>query len=429
MSKVDAFIKKKDEEYEEKTLRSTKYQWYIVIFMGLVGFLDNNLNLMEGQVITNIVDYYTLPSEAFFAFWQGIFGIATFSVFILSWFTDAFGRKKGIFVLVLLMGIPSILIPILAVNIWIFFILYTILITGTISNIWEIPVSEESPAKKRGTYGGIATLISLIPLYAIIGDDIAEALGWQWSYGIFFFVMVILLGLLYKMKEPKRWLDAKEERGHEFLKFKKAIKSFNKKDWTYAAMAFLVYGIWSIGLKVGNAWAKHYYVDVIPVYPPPITGLTLQMEWDTIILIAGLMILLGAIISGIVMDRVSRKVTLIGSCTGSVLGFIFLGLTGSPILLWIAYLSMAILFTWIMVYFTEVFRTEIRTTGMGIAALGSRLSYVLGPLLASVMLTAFPDMVMFWVIPGLLLIVPLFILFFKPYETKGKTLEQIQEER
>jgi len=147
--------------------------------MGLVGFLDNNLNFMEGQVIPDIITHYNLPSAEYFAFWQGIFGIVTFSVFFLSWFTDAFGRKKGIFILILLMGIPAFLIPFLSVNVLIFFILYSIMITGTISNIWEIPVSEESPAKKRGFYGGLATLISLIPLYAIIGDDIAVALGWQ----------------------------------------------------------------------------------------------------------------------------------------------------------------------------------------------------------------------------------------------------------
>jgi MFS family permease len=421
MSKVDAFIKRKDEEYEQKTLRSKRYQWYIVIFMGLVGFLDNNLNLMEAQITFDIYNYYSVSPE-FFAFWQGIFGIVTFSVFILSWFSDAFGRKKGIFVLLLLMGIPAFMLPFLAINIWIFYILYAILITGTISNMWEIPVSEESPAKKRGTYGGIATLISLIPLYALVGGNIADSIGWQWSYGIFFFVMLGLLVLWYFMKEPQRWIDTKEERGHEYLKFKKAVKSFNKKDWTYALMAFLVYGIWAIGLKVGNAWGEHYYTSVRTVYFP-------QISWNTIILIAGLMILLGAIISGIIMDRISRKITFIVSCLGSVLGFVLLGITGSPIAMWIAYLSMAIVFTWIMVYFTEIFRTEIRTTGMGIAALGSRLSYVFGPLLASVMLAAFPDMVMFWVIPGLLMIVPLFILFLKPYEPKGKTLETIQEER
>jgi MFS family permease len=420
MSKVDVFIKKKDEEYEEKTLRSKRYQWYIVVFMGLVGFLDNNLNLMEVQVVPSIIAEYGLPSNEYFAFWQGIFGIATFSVFILSWFTDAFGRRKGTLVLLLLMGIPAILIPFLAFNIWSFYILYTILITGTVSNLWEIPVSEESPAKKRALYGGIATLISLVPLAALIGDDIAAGLGWKWSYGIFFFVMIGLLIMLYFMKEPKRWVDAKEERGHEFLKMKKALKSFNKKDWTYAIMSFVVYGVWAIGLKIGNTWLQQYYFETSETVWYP--------QWNMIIMVAGLMLLLGAIVSGIVMERVSRKVTLIFSTIGSALGFILLGVTGHPVAVWIAYFSMTVLFTWIMVYFAEVFRTEIRTTGMGIASLGTRISYVFGPLIAAAMLATL-DWVMFWVIPGLLLLIPLFILFFKPYETKGKTLEQIQEER
>ncbi|MFW9820837.1 MAG: MFS transporter [Candidatus Thorarchaeota archaeon] len=422
MSKVDAFIKKKDEEYEEKTLRSKKYQWYIVVFMGLVGFLDNNLNLMEGQVVPSIIAEGLVPDAFTFALWQGIFGIATFSVFILSWFTDAFGRKKGTLVLLILMGIPAFLIPFFTPNIWSFYILYTILITGTVSNLWEIPVSEESPAKKRALYGGVATLISLIPLAALIGDDIANsALGWRWAYGIFFFVMIGLLVMWYFMKEPKRWADAKEERGHEFLKFKEALKSFTKKDWIYASMAFVVYGIWAIGLKIGNTWAQQYYFET------SLTGW--YPQWNMIIMIAGLMLLLGAIVSGLVMERVSRKVTLIFSTIGSSLGFILLGITGHPVALWLAYFAMTVLFTWIMVYFTEVFRTEIRTTGMGIASLGTRISYVTGPLIAAALLAAFPDWVMFWVIPGILLIIPLFILFLKPYETKGKTLEQIQEER
>ncbi|MFX0074435.1 MAG: MFS transporter, partial [Candidatus Hermodarchaeota archaeon] len=419
MSKVDALAKRKDEEKHESTLRSTRYQWFIVIFMGLVGFLDNNLNLMEGQVIPFIIGEYGIDKE-FFGLWQGIFGIATFSVFILSWFTDAYGRKKGTLVLLLLMGVPAFLMILLTPNIWTFYIIYTILITGTVSNLWEIPVSEESPAKKRAIYGGVATLISLVPIAAIIGDDIADALGWRWSYGIFFFVMIGLLLMLYFMKEPQRWVDAKAERGHEFLKFKQALKSFNKKDWTYAAMSFVVYGIWAIGLKVGNSWARQYYEETSPTVWAP--------QWNTIILVAGLMLLLGAIVSGIVMERVSRKVTLIFSTIGSSIGFIFLGLTGHPVFLWIAYFAMTVLFTWIMVYFTEVFRTEIRTTGMGIASLGTRISYVFGPLIAAAMFATL-NWTMFWVIPGILLLIPLFILFLKPYETKGKTLEEIQEER
>ena len=107
--------------------------------------------------------------------------------------------------------------------------------------------------------------------------------------------------------------------------------------------------------------------------------------------------------------------------------FILLGILGHPVFLWIAYFCMTVLFTWIMVYFAEVFRTEIRTTGMGIASLGTRISYVFGPLIAAAL---FPlGWGMFWIIPGLMLIIPLFILFLKPLETKGKTLEEIQEER
>ncbi|MFW9897303.1 MAG: MFS transporter [Candidatus Thorarchaeota archaeon] len=419
MSKVDAFAKRIDDEKKEKTLRSTRYQWFIVIFMGLVGFLDNNLNLMEGQVVPFILDEYSIDNE-FFALWQGIFGVVTFSVFILSWFTDAYGRKKGTLVLLLLMGVPAFLMIFLTPNIWTFYIFYTILITGTVSNLWEIPVSEESPAKRRAIYGGVATLISLIPLAAIIGDDIADALGWRWSYGIFFFVMMGLLIMLYFMKEPQRWIDAKAERGHELLKLRQAFKSFNKKDWTYAAMSFVVYGIWAIGLKVGNTWARQYYEETSPLVWAP--------QWNTIILVAGLMLLLGAIVSGIIMERISRKVTLIFSTIGSSLGFILLGFTGHPVSLWIAYFCMTVLFTWIMVYFAEVFRTEIRTTGMGIASLGTRISYVFGPLIAAAMFATL-NWTMFWVIPGIMLLIPLFILILKPYETKGKTLEEIQEER
>jgi MFS family permease len=219
------------------------------------------------------------------------------------------------------------------------------------------------------------------------------------------------------MKEPKRWVDAKEK-GSGYLKMKQALKSFNKKDWTYALMSFVVYGIWAIGLKIGNTWAREYYIAIASPW---------AAQWNLIIMLAGVMLLLGAIVSGIVMERVSRKVTLIFSTIGSSVGFIFLGLTTHPAFLWLAYFSMTVLFTWIMVYFTEVFRTEIRTTGMGIASLGTRISYVTGPLIAAALLLT--NWIWFWVIPGLLLLIPLFILILKPYETRGKTLEQIQEER
>jgi MFS family permease len=405
---------------EEKTytIRSKGYVRYIVIFMGLVGLLDNSLNLMENIAIPGILEEFSIDPE-FFAFWQGIFGVVTFAVFFIAWFSDAFGRKKGVLVLMLVMGIPALLIPFLAINLLMFYILYSIVITGTLSNLWEIPVTEEAPAEKRGTLGGIATLISLIPIYAILGPRIADSLGWRWTYGIFFFMMIGLLLLWYFMKEPQRWLDAKDEKKHEIRRIKQALKSLNRTDAIYIIISTIVYGLWSISFKLGSAWGGHYYINVR----------SMADEWNTIILIAGLFILIGALTSGILMDKVSRKATLIIGCIGSVLAFILLGITGSQIFFWMAYFFMPIVFTWIMVYFAEVYRTEIRTTATGIAATGARTSYIIGPLLASALLSAFPTMEWFWIIAGLFMIVPLISLVLKPYETKGKTLEEIQKER
>ena len=137
------------------------------------------------------------------------------------------------------------------------------MITGTLSNMWEIPVSEESPPDKRGMYGGIATLLSLLPLWSIIGDDIAESLGWQWSYGIFFFIIVILMIMWFKFQEPKRWIDAKEDRGHELLKVKKAIKSLTRKDATYVAISTIVYTIWSVSFIFARGCLIYFYAQPI----------------------------------------------------------------------------------------------------------------------------------------------------------------------
>ncbi|MBY9018573.1 MAG: MFS transporter [Candidatus Lokiarchaeota archaeon] len=418
MSKIDALAKNKEEE-QDSNLRSGRYQWFIVVFMGLVGMVDNNLNLMENVAIPYILDEFSMEATEF-ALIQALFGIVTFAVFFLAWFFDAFGRKKGVLVLMLVMGIPALLIVFLSQNVFLFFIWYSIVITATLSNTWEVVVSEESPAKKRGLYGGIATLVSLLPLYAILGVRIADGLGWRWTYGIFGIIVLVLLIPWCKLKETQRWTDNHAKRDHEKLKIKKAIKSLNKKDWTYILICTLVYGLWTISFKLGSSWGGYYYLSVRTEY---------AAQWSTILLIGGLLILVGALTSGVIMDKISRKVTLIVGCVGSVLSFTFLGLTGSPIAFWCAYFFFPIVFTWIMVYFSEVFRTEIRSTAIGIAATGVRISYVLGPLLASALLATFPTMEMFWIIGGLFMIIPLFSLLLKPYETKGKTLEEIQEER
>jgi hypothetical protein len=67
---------------------------------------------------------------------------------------------------------------------------------------------------------------------------------------------------------------------------------------------------------------------------------------------------------------------------------------------------------------------------MGWTTTTARISYVLGPALAAIMLTISPSMQYFWVVGGLLMIIPIILVFlFHPYETKIKELEEIEEKR
>ncbi len=418
MTKLDALAKGKDEETKILSHRTKGYMFYLVVFMGFVGLMDGFLSQIESVAVPYLLVDFGITPEAF-AFWQGIYGIISFAVFFIAWISDAFGRKKGILLLVLVMGVPALLIGLTAFTFHLFMILYTIIITATLSNMWELPIVEESQPKKRGLYGGLTFLIGLIPVYAFVGVPIAEAFGWRWTYGVMFFLMLFVIILWVFMKEPQIWLDAHEKRG-EHLKIKTAFKALKRKDLKYILIASLVYGVWTVSFKMGTTWGGYYYMDVIGLTPG---------EFRSILTVGGLLTMVGALLGGLLMDKLGRNLTLVVGCGGSIIGFVFLGITTLPIFFWMIFLFMPMILAYIMVYFSEIFPTHIRGTCTGITATAARLSYVLGPFLAFALLSAFSDMSGFWIVAGLLMIIPLFALFVKPYETKGKTLEEIQEER
>jgi MFS family permease len=417
MAKLDALAKEKEGKFEP---RSKKYMIFLVVFMGLVANLDNFLSLVESYITTDIISFYGM-AESEFAFWQGIFGIISFSVFFVAWFFDAFGRRKGIFILMACMAIPCLFIGLFPGNFFFFITMYGIVIMATQSNAWQIPITEESPAKKRGLYGGITFLIGLIPLYAIIGDDIARALGWQWAYGAMFFLFLILLIPLYFMKETERWKRSREvDHGGSFLKIKDAIKLLTRKDVIYVVISSIVYTLWTISFKIGTTWGGVFYRKHL--------GMT-EGGFSTILTIGGLLTMVGAGIGGLLLDKLGRIGTLIIGCVGASIGFIFLGITTWVLFYWFIYLFMPIILAWIMVYFGEIFPTKVRSTAVGITNTAARSSYVTGPLIASLLFILFPEWVGFWIVPGLIILVPLFSLLLKPYETKGQELEDIEKER
>ncbi|MFW9831767.1 MAG: MFS transporter, partial [Candidatus Thorarchaeota archaeon] len=94
------------------------------------------------------------------------------------------------------------------------------------------------------------------------------------------------------------------------------------------------------------------------------------------------------------------------------------------------YFFMAMVLAWIYVYVTEIFPTKVRSSSVGIAVTASRLGYVLAPFIAvGIFLTLPANWMAFWVIAGVFMMFPLLAFLTKPYETKGKELETIDEEK
>jgi MFS family permease len=405
--------------------RSGKYMFFLVLFMGLVGQMDVWLSLIESYAAPFILAEAGMAATPWlFGFWQGVFGVIVFLVFFIGWFSDSFGRKYGILALILVMGIPAgliLIVPSIAtqLNFFLFILLYSIVIMGTTSNLWEVPITEESPAKRRGLYNSIAFLISVIPLYALLGTILMDVLGWRWGYGVMAVFAIVVFVLWIFLKETTRWKDAHEKR-EKRLGIIEALRSLGRRDFLYIGIASLVYLMWTISFKLGTTWSGVFFTSILAD----------PTQWRTILTIGGLMLPISALISGILLEKVGRNFTLVLGTLGAVISFMGLGLTFMPAFFWGVYFFMAMVLAWIYTYVTEIFPTKVRSSSIGIAVTASRLGYILAPLIAALLLLVFPgNWLFFWMIAGLFMIFPLLSFLTKPYETKGKELETIDEEK
>jgi MFS family permease len=410
----------------EEHFRSDNYMRFIVFFLGMVALVDTFLSLIETEVIPHIIAHFNM-SLSEFTFWQGMVGIFAFFVFLISWLGDHYGRRIGMFVLILSMSVPALLIGIIGpLNFTLFIILYGIMIMGTNVNFWAVPISEEAPAKRRGALGASVFLIGLIPLYAIIGDDLANAFGWQWTYGIFGIIGLSLLLLMPIFKETKRWEIDQEEFKQSKETFMKSLKLFNWTDWKFVVSAGFIYICWSTAFKFATVTLALYFQNV--------QGLTAD-QWDSIITRGGLMTLVGAISIGFIMERIGRVQAFIWSFGGSSLSFLGLALTGNEWFAILIYYYMSSVLGFMLVYNAEMLPTKIRGTGIGLLSTMSRVGFVIGPLSVSLIISdqtissaSENQFRTLYFLGSFVMFLAFMMMFVIKSETKGKTLEEIAEE-
>ncbi|MGC9346796.1 MAG: MFS transporter [Anaerolineae bacterium] len=405
--------------------RSRNYMLYLIVLMGLVAVMDQYLSMIKTTAIPYIIEAYGISASRF-SWYEALYLAMTFLIFLLNGLNDIIGRRLSILILVLLMGVGSLGIVLFTPTLTLFMVFYTLVMFTTVSNMWAIPVSEESPAQKRAKYVSFVYVIGLIPLQAILPPLILDVLGlsWKWMYGAGFVMMIPVLALWTRMKETSRYgIIQKERRAGVRKRHLYGLGAINRDDLRYIAISASIWLCWLV-YSFLYFWAGYYFMNV--------HGYTLP-QWSLVLLGTLLMAIAGGVTSGRIMDSIGRVPALIAGCIVLAAVLVVLGYATGwllPVAAMITGFFTSFTYTWIVVYVPEVFPTERRGACMGWTTTAARVSYVVGPALAALLLEMFPTMEGFWLVAAGVVLVPAVIIrLVNPYETKTRELEEIEVER
>lgn len=405
--------------------KSRSYLIYLILFLGLVAVMDQYLSTVKTTAIPYILDEYGI-SAADFSWWEALYLVSSFLIFALNGLNDIIGRKLSILVLILLMGLSSLAIVLWTPTIHLFMVFYAVVMYTTVSNMWTIPVSEESPAAQRARNVSIVYVVGLIPLQALLPPLIVDTwgLGWKWMYGAMFVLMIPVLVLWLFMQETGRYdtVQAQRREGSR-RRHILGLGVIDRHDLRYILVAASIWLCWLV-YSVLYYWAGYYFMTI--------KGYSLR-QWSMVLLATLIMAMLGGVAGGWLMDRLGRRITFVAGC---VLLAVCVALLGVAQGIWLPVLSAvsgfltSLTYTWIVVYVPEIFPTERRGTCMGWTTTLARISYVAGPALAAVLLRTFPSMEWFWVVAGAIMLLPIGIIYgANPYETRVQALEEIEAQR
>jgi len=391
----------------------------------MIALMDQYLSFIETVALPSFLQEFHITAESF-SWWEAVYYIPTFFIFLLNGLTDIIGRKWSILILFSMMGFASLGMLVATPSFHFFMLFLSIITFTTVSNMWTIPVSEESPAASRARLMGVVYGISLLPLPAILPLLINKlGLGWRWYYGAMFLFMIPVFVMWIFMKEPQRYQVIQEER--RLGKRKKhlfGLGVINRNDLKYLVFSAAIWMCWLIVSLIGGKYISYYFVTVH------------HYEYNAFLLIflgVLIMMMIGSFVGGWTMDRIGRKRGFLVGCLGLAFFMALIGLVSIDTARFVALFTgffLGFSYIWIITYIPEIFPTDRRGALMGWTTTAARGSYIIGPVVAAILLGLYPSMEWFWVISGLIMLIPIIlVLLFHPYETTHKELEIIEEQR
>ncbi len=324
------------------------------------------------------------------------------------------------------MGLSSLAIVLFTPTLMLFMTFYALAMFSTVSNMWSIVVGEESPADRRARYSAIVVSMSLIPIQAYAPVFLVQRLGlnWRWIYGIAFVVMIPTLVLWLFMKETGRYRQIKAERRQRSgWRDLVGLGKLERADLRYIALAAAI----TIGVLVAITlafWSGYFFMKL--------RNYTLA-QWSSVFFALLSLQIVGSLSGGWLMDRVGRNRLFVAGGLGMGLGMAslaFLPRSLLPVAVAVDGFFIGIVSIWLFVYIPEIFPTARRGVCVGWVMSFARLSYVIGPALAALLLRRFPTMEGFWIVAGLVMLIPTgIILVVRPFETRALELEEIAVRR
>jgi MFS transporter, SP family, arabinose:H+ symporter len=409
--------------------------------------------------------------KAFFhltSFQEGIAGASAIlgcipGAMFAGFFSDRYGRRKVLFVCGILYAASGVLsaVP----NNFSEFLLARFISglgIGASSMICPVYVAELAPAVWRGRFGSLfqfgivsgifLTLFINARIEAFGNADWNVANGWRWMLGAEVFPAVLLLGLLFFVKESPRWLlqAGREGEARSILeKIHGPVEAEAEITATKAVLQQSEAGFFE--LLADARFRKVLVIAVLLMAFSQFSGINAIMYYSTKIFttagvgvkdsfmastVVGLVNLLFTLVAVALVDKAGRRILLLVGLVAQVIalgavGWMFKADVGGiflliAILAFIGAFAMALgPIPWILC--SEIFPMRVRGRAMSVATFTIWTScYIVAqtfPMLNDS--AAVGPALTFWIYAACSLAALLFVFFMVP-ETKGRSLEEIE---
>ncbi|MEX2336163.1 MAG: sugar porter family MFS transporter [Fulvivirga sp.] len=381
-------------------------------------------------------------------------------VVVAGWFTDLYGRKKGMLLSGFLFAISTLGC---AFPINIEFLIVARLVggvgVGIASMVTPIYIAEIAPATIRGrlvSINQVAIVTGMVLAYSVnsfiigIGDEAwIHTVGWRWMFGIETVPAILYMVLIYFIVESPRWLA----KSQQFENAKSVVQKITHPDLVESIYSGILRNLKEEEGKIEELFRPQTRrttvmtmvlalfqaitgINVIMYYAPRIfltAGIETGDAYGHSIIIGTIMVVF-TIISLFLVDRIGRRPLMLIASFGMGISLLLLGMTfpntdGGGTLLLFYILSFVSFFSvgmggiyWVVV--SEIFPNRIRGRAMTISVIFLWGGNFLVAQFFPVMLSALQEQV-FFVFALSCAICFLFIYLWVP-ETKGQTLEDIE---